>query len=228
MSSHTVILSASNALRSLLWEGFRQTDAAAPDGFTPQTIVGSEDNIVFSNPTETARNDQQRLSIWLYQIAENEFVKNQPLSPGKLETRNGERRNEEKRHNENLFPPLALNLFYLITPFGGSADSDQLLLGKTMQVMYDNAIVLLREVPSGIMEELRIVLCRLTLEELTRIWDALQEPYRLSVCYEVRVMRIDSARVSPGSRVVEYTSGYRIKRPDDDGIGAEGTEEVAA
>ena len=44
----------------------------------------------------------------------------------------------------------------------------------------------------NIAEELRIIFCRLTLEELTRIWDALREPYRLSVCYQVRVSRICS------------------------------------
>ena len=33
-----------------------------------------------------------------------------------------------------------------------------------------------------------------TLEELTRIWNAFSQPYRLSVCYKVQVVSIDSAR----------------------------------
>jgi hypothetical protein len=32
----------------------------------------------------------------------------------------------------------------------------------------------------------------LTLEEQSRVWDAVQKPYRLSLHYEARVIRIDS------------------------------------
>ena len=67
----------------------------------------------------------------------------------------------------------------------------------------DNAIILLRDPVSEIAEELRIVFCRLSLEELTRVWEALREPYRLSICYEVRVTRVDSLRTQQHARVVE-------------------------
>ena len=63
-----------------------------------------------------------------------------------------------------------------------------------MQVFYDKAITLLDEMDFEVAEELRISLMPLTLEELTRIWEALQEPYQLSVCYQVRVVRIESER----------------------------------
>ena len=41
--------------------------------------------------------------------------------------------------------------------------------------------------------------------ELTRIWDALKEPYRLSVCWKVTVTRIDSERQFGTGRVIERT-----------------------
>ncbi len=69
-----------------------------------------------------------------------------------------------------------------------------MLLGKTMQILYDNATIFLEDAASNIFEELRVIFCRLTLEELTRIWESLREPYRLSVCYLIRVTRIDSRR----------------------------------
>jgi len=47
------------------------------------------------------------------------------------------------------------------------------------------------------------VLCPMTLEELTRIWNALQSPYRLSVCYEVRIALIESEIRQTVSRVME-------------------------
>lgn len=184
-----VVAAVSEELRRLLWEAYQVDD-------TIHSIVDTDAAIVFSNPTETARDSANRLSLWLYQVTENEFVKNQPMGRG-----NG---NAQLR-----FPPLALNLFYLVTPFAPSGRSDHILLGKTMQVMYDNAITLLRNAEDGTADELRIVLCRLTLEELTRIWEALREPYRLSVCYQVRVTRIDSLRLPDVGRVGERGVGYR-------------------
>jgi hypothetical protein len=183
MSSYIVISSVSEALRQILWEAIDADPAVRP-------VVGSESAIVFKNPTETARDSSNRLSLWLYQVTENEYLKNQPMQRG-----NG--------NNQLHYPPLALNLYYLLTPFAASGEADHLLLGKNMQTMHDNAIVILHDPTSEVFEELHIAFCRLTLEELTRIWEALQEPYRLSVCYMVRVTRIDSLRTSNGVRVID-------------------------
>ncbi len=197
MSSFHTILSVSRTLQQLLWEGF-DTEVRA--------IVGSQAAIVLTNPSEVQRDPANRLSIWLYQVTENEFVKNQPVARA-----NGD--------NTGAFPPLALNLFYLITPFTPSAESDQLVLGRLMQTLYDNAIVFVRNVPDGDFEELRIVLCRLTLEELTRIWEALREPYRLSVCYQVRVSHIDSLRQTGRARVFDRIGNFGGV-PDPTGVTA--------
>jgi hypothetical protein len=187
MSSYRIVSEVSQALRTILWNAF--------DSDTEFNMVTNEAEIVFRNPTETARDSANRLSLWLYHITENEHVKNQPLQRG-----NG--------HNTSQFPPLALNFFYLITPFGPSGEADQLILGKTMEVLYDNATILVDNVDNQVAEELRVIFCRLSLEELTRIWEALREPYRLSVCYLIRVTRIDSQRRPSRARVVERTDEY--------------------
>jgi hypothetical protein len=183
MSSYHVIWTVSRSLQQMLWSEFNADPVL-------RAIVGSAAAIVLTNPTDVQRDPANRLSLWLYQITENEHVKNQPPA-------------RATRDNLTQVPPLALNLFYLVTPFAGPAEADQLVLGKIMQVMYDNAIVLVRNVPDADFEELRIVLCRLTLEELTRIWEALGEPYRLSVCYEVRVMHVESSRFISQARVID-------------------------
>lgn len=194
-----VLDAVSRALRRILWEAY-STD---PD---VNTIVVGENEIVFKNPTETARDSNNRLSLWLYQITENEHMKNQPRlraaqqPPPPPPGFNG--------REAIQLPPLALNLSFLVTPFAASAESDHILLGKTMQVLYDNATILLRDVQSNISEELRIIFCRLSLEELTRIWEALREPYRLSVCYLIRVTRIDSQRAPEHARVLERIAGF--------------------
>jgi hypothetical protein len=188
VSSYLVISAVSEALRRVLWSEF-QTDAVI------RPIVGSEAAIVFRNPTETARDAANRLSLWLYHINENEFVKNQAPARG-----NGPETQQ--------FPPLALNLFYLITPFAASGEADHMLLGKTMQVLYDNATIVLSDSTNNVFEELRVVLCNLPLDQLSRVWDALREPYRLSVCYEIRVTRVNSQRVVADARVVERNLGF--------------------
>jgi hypothetical protein len=95
-----------------------------------------------------------------------------------------------------------------VTPFAPTREADHLLLGKTMQVLYDNAVAVLRDPVADIAEELRTVLSRLSLEELTRVWEALRESYRLSVAYQVRVTHVDSLRLTSGARIVEGSLGY--------------------
>jgi hypothetical protein len=188
MSSYTVLSAVSKGLQSILWSAIRKE-------LSLQNIVPSESAIVFLNPTDTAHDSSNRLSIWLYQVTENEFIKNQ--TP--VRSNNG---------HGLMKPPLALNLHFLVTPFGDTAEASLLLLGKVMEVLYDNAIVILRDANDSVFEELRINMSRLTLEELSRVWEALIEPYRLSVCYEVRVMHIESQRALDGSRVVNLDQDY--------------------
>ncbi len=193
MSSYLVVAGVSDALRRVLWEDI----SADPE---VGQLVPSEQDIVFTNPTETAQNSSNRLSLWLYQITENEFVKNLPMPRA-----NGD---------DQRYSPLAINLCFLLTPFARQSgvdtagrDENHLLLGKILQIFHDNAIILLRDTANDIAEELRIIYKRLTLEELTRIWEALREPYRLSVCYQVQVMRVDSRRLAGKARIVERASG---------------------
>lgn len=196
VSSYQVIRSVSEALRTILW-----TEISADPVTLP--IVGSEQAIVFSNPAQTARDSANRLSLWLYQVVEDEFLKNQPM----IRATTPDPADPRERYPDE-FPPMALDLMYLLTPFAPSGEADHLLLGKAMQILYDNATTVMVNGAAGVAEELRIVFHRHTLEELTRIWDALKEPYRLSVCYQVKVTRVDSLRRSAAARVVEVPAAY--------------------
>lgn len=198
MSNYAVIAAVSRALQQILWEAFESDPVI-------RTIINSDQEIIFRNPTETARDSANRLSLWLHQVNENEFVKNRPMLRANNNGQNGGKQ-------QLKFPPLALNLFYLVTPFApqGDPESEHLLLGATMQALYDNSIVFLQDRTQGaeIGEEIRIILSRLSLEELTRIWEALREPYRLSVCYEVRVTQIDSRRLPDRARIIDRAAQF--------------------
>jgi hypothetical protein len=200
MSSFTVFSAVSKALRSVLWDAISQE---AP----LQSVVPNEAAIVFLNPTDTARDSSNRLSIWLYQVTENEFLRNAP--PVRVDRSNPPAAGG--RDHRLAPPPLSVNLHFLVTPFGETPEGNLLLLGKVMEVFYDNANIIMVDENDNVFEELRIMISRLTLEELSRVWEALIEPYRLSVCYEVRVMDIDSRRVMSGARIVNVEHGYSDK-----------------
>lgn len=198
MSSFTVLSAVSKALRKVLW-------TAISSELSLQTVVPSESAIVFLNPTETARDSANRLSLWMYQVTENEFLKNTPP----VRARSTQPPSPTPGIGYRIAPPpLPVNLHYLVTPFGDTSEASLLLMGKVMEVLYDNAVIVMRDQNDDVFEELRITMSRLTLEELSRVWEALIEPYRLSVCYEVRVMHIDSRRAVEGARVVHLDQGY--------------------
>jgi hypothetical protein len=92
-------------------------------------------------------------------------------------------------------PPMALLLRYLLTPWGGDQVTEQRILGLAMQVLYDDAILDGPQLQGGLVgsvDTLKVTLALLTLEERTRVWWAIQKPYRLSLNYEVRVVNLDA------------------------------------
>lgn len=131
--------------------------------------------------------DATGVSLWLYRAVRNGHTLNNPP--------------ERDAANRLLRHPLPVNLYYLVTPIAQNSDDEQLLLGRVLQIFNDHGTVrgpLLVDALAGGTEEFRLSLEPLSLEELTRVWDALKEPYQLSVSYLVQVVSIDSAREPVG------------------------------
>jgi hypothetical protein len=55
----------------------------------------------------------------------------------------------------------------------------------------------------------RVILNPVTLEETTRVWQALEMSYRLSICYMVRVAMVDSRREQFQQPVLQKTASYQ-------------------
>jgi hypothetical protein len=98
---------------------------------------------------------------------------------------------------------------------GNDAETEQQLLGKVLQVFYDQPILRGSTLQGGLdptTVELRVLLETLSLEEITRVWYALSSDtgYQLCVSYEVQVIEIDSA-LEPESLqpVVEVDAQYQ-------------------
>lgn len=109
--------------------------------------------------------------------------------------------------------PMALELHYLLTPWGGDRLTEHRLLGRTMQFLYDNAILsglTLQGELAGTDQALKVTLVPFPLEERTRVWHAVQKPYRLSLIYKARVINLVSAESETVRQVSQRTLDYAV------------------
>lgn len=117
---------------------------------------------------------------------------------------------QQVRPGETGQPPLALNLHYLLTAYSKDQDypnplSHQ-LLGRSMSFLHDHPILLSKDIKTALaanladhdlydqIERVKITPHNLSLEELSKLWMIFQTAYRLSACYEVSVVLIESRR----------------------------------
>jgi hypothetical protein len=101
---------------------------------------------------------------------------------------------------------LPLDLCYLLTPLKQNEEENQITLGRALQVIYDNSILTLNA--GNNVEQLHLSICQRSIEELAKVWEALQKPYRLSICFEVRVVRIDSERTLNAGRIADRETRF--------------------
>ncbi|MDQ6422318.1 DUF4255 domain-containing protein [Paenibacillus sp. LHD-117] len=136
------------------------------------------------------------------------------------------RENNEARRSDMLlegdvlrYPPRAIDLECLITAYS-NADiltrtlDEHRLLGKVAQILYDNSILRGTSLEGTLAEsdsELRIAPVNYGVEEMTRLWQFGDAPYKLSLVYRLGPVLLDSNRVKPVSRVVERRITMREK-----------------
>jgi Pvc16 N-terminal domain len=142
------------------------------------------------------------LTITLYEVVEDGSARNRPPTVQTTPTGPGLRK-----------PPMALLLRYLLTPWGGDPITEQRMAGRALQVLYQDAILggpRLQGDLQGSADALKVTLAPLSLEERARVWYAIQKPYRLSLNYEVRVVKLDVARIVPAGFVQSRTLDWAM------------------
>ncbi len=157
------------------------------------------DATVTIQPLDKARgsNTNNQLNLFLYMVVRNAawVTANMPrqVLPGEIG-----------------FPPLPLNLYYLMTAFGRDDDTTQPfgheLLGKGMSILHDHAILSPSDITAATgtllpdndlaqqLERLRITFHPLSIDELAKLWTGFSMQYRLSAAYEVAVTLINSTK----------------------------------
>ncbi len=183
MSNYDVIADIGETLKKLLWENFKQ-DPAVTD------IIGSEDEISIDSPDEMENG--KRLSLFLYRVVENGHIKNRDMTAVNT--------------NRFQYPPFVVDLLFLVTCCTQNRKDDHLLMGKVMQIFHDHTVLKGSELKgslNGTGEEFRVQFHTLSFEENMNLWQSFREKsFKLSVCYRVTSIEIDSTRKKETVRIL--------------------------
>jgi len=150
-----------------------------------------------ARPPDKARTseDVNQLNLFLFQTVPNAALRNSYIP-------------QQVRPGEQAFPPLAVNLHYLLTAYGRNFDEllSHRLLGRAMSLLHDHAILFPADIVHALsggmigadlanqIEHVRITPKTVTAEETSKLWTMFQTPYRVSAAYEAQVVLIDSQR----------------------------------
>ena len=182
----TALRACSVTMRELLRQAL--VNDAELDALFDSALGGSM-VVSLDTPQELVNLQREGLALWLYRVRRDDQTLNMPP-----------RRNAFDRL---VPPPLPLRVHYLVVPIvdhavrAQASELEQHILGKALQVFNDSPILrgsALLDDLAGEDLELTIRLEPMALEEITRVWDALDLSYQLSVSYEVSVVPIASAR----------------------------------
>lgn len=179
-----VIGDVSETLRTVLSAGLSTLGPPPP----PAAIIS---DLLISIPLTPAV-----LTVFLYEVVEDPSARNRSHS-----------RQVNAPNIEIIKPPMALLLRYMLTPWSPDRRTDQQILARVLQTLYDDSILsgpqLVGPSLQNTTEALKVTLVPMPVHDRAQLWQALEKPYRISLTYEVRVINLDSGvrdQVRPVSR----------------------------
>jgi hypothetical protein len=144
-----------------------------------------------------------RVSIFLYQIVENSFLKNNDRELLGLD--------------RMRYPPLFLDLYYLFTPYASDRDKEHAILEGIMTAFHDYPVLKKPELKGNLVNsgntEIRTVSHSFSFEEINKLWERFpNKSFKLSMAYMLTPVKVPSAKEpEPVTRVVEKDiQVYRI------------------
>jgi hypothetical protein len=156
------------------------------------------------------------VNLYLYRIVESPFTKNRDW-PGDRVTR------------PSSEPALGLQLSYLLTPFAPApdptstaGDDAHTMLGAAMLTLHENAILNSVHIPGfdadsvlsssllNSFEQVKVTLAATSLEELSKIWATINQPYRLSVAYDVSLVELTPTLPPPVNGGIVRSTGVNV------------------
>lgn len=130
--------------------------------------------------------DKPGLSLYLYRVTVNEHLRNDG--------------------GESGTPPLTVNLHYLLTVWADDAKAEHQLTAWAMRTLHTHQALSPSDLTPdggwGNGELVQIIPAEISLEDATRIWDALHRPFRPSLTYIARGVGIGITPPRTGKPVV--------------------------
>jgi hypothetical protein len=224
MSSALALASVTAVLKDLL-------DNAVIDHSVSAT-VGGPVTVTAQSPGQIKPNDEgvvsRQLNLFLYHVTTNTGWSNLGLP------------SRDSRGNRITNPPLALDLYYLLTAYGKEDFEAEILLGYAMQRLHETPVLTRDRIraalaqpggpvsgagllPSALgaltasdlaeqVEQIKLTPHTLNVEEVSKLWSALQTNYRPSVAYHVSVVLLET------EGVVKSSLPVLMRGSDDRGV----------
>lgn len=191
MSNALAVAAVTRTLRNLLTTITSADYSGLPDDTRPTAEIE-----VTTLPLDRVRNgdgasQHNQLNLFLYHAEPNTAWRNMDMP---LQVRDG----------ETGRPPLALNLYYILTAYGQD-DSElvaHVLLGTAMRILHDHPVLGRAEIRTALapseldaqFERVHVTPQPVSLDEVSKLWTGFQSEYRLSAAYQVSVVLIESRR----------------------------------
>jgi hypothetical protein len=190
MSNYNVIKDIGKALVQVLLKNFTDEEEI-------KKLINSSSQITLDSPAEMK---DCKLSLFLYRITENLFLRNQEI--------------DQTNSAQLAFPPCVVDLHYLMTPHTLNREDDHRVAGKILQIFHDHPVLsnqdfMETETLKGTTEEFRVTFNPLPMETMTELWNLFRDkPYMLSLCYQVSPVSIDSITTMEAKRVEQKEMEY--------------------
>ena len=197
MASVAAIRSVGTSLADYLTRSY--LEATFPDQITKPggtfSLVSSGRIQEQNNPNDSAVN----VLIFLYRVSIDPHLRNS----GRLS------------FADMPLPPLSLALHYLFTFWSNSAEDEHLVLAWTMLQLHttpllDATILSGDEARWSTEDMVQLIPEELSNEDMMRIWDSLEQDYRLSLGYVARVVRIEPEEPAEQSPVIATRFNYAV------------------
>lgn len=203
MSTALAIAGVTAVLRDLLNDGMINHNVSGAVGTAVAVTTLPPDRVVPVGGTETTQ-----INLFLHQVTANQGWRNEALPS---------RDSSGLQRLSNA--PLALDLHYLVSAYGAEDLHAEILLGYAMQLLHENAVLSRAAITTALtpspavgavlppalraladcgladqVEHIRITPSFMNVEEMSRLWAALQSHYRPTAAYSVSVVLIERAR----------------------------------
>jgi len=174
--------------------------------------LASESSVVFESPAEIDAQGENKLSLYLYQIDHNVWLRNLPPTLS-------HRQRSPDRPTVQVTPaPLVVDLIYMLVPYAKSAEMELVLADELLRLFHDIPVLQGSLLHPGLRqagnERIDIVPRDSTIDAMRDLWASFNgKSYKLTKLYMLSPVRIPARRPFDTDMVTETDLSIVNTRP---------------